>query len=78
MANGGELAVLSSESLQALNEFLPSHWSHGNPIDVLADTDSEQYGKAIEIASQDSDSDGLLAIIAPQGMAEATETAETS
>jgi acetyltransferase len=58
VANGGELAELSPESLQRLNEFLPAHWSHNNPIDVLGDADSERYARALEIASQDPNSDG--------------------
>src|SRR5208337_4843648 len=76
VANGGELAQLSPESLQRLNEFLPAHWSHGNPIDVLADTDSERYTRALEIASQDPNSDGLLVILVPQAMADPVQVAE--
>ena len=76
VANGGELATLSEESLQALGSFLPAHWSHNNPIDVLGDADSERYGKAIEIAVQDPNSDGLLTILAPQGMTDPTDVAK--
>ena len=53
VANGGELTELSPESLRRLDEFLPAHWSHNNPIDVLGDADSERYARALEIASQD-------------------------
>ncbi len=76
VANGGELAELSPESLQRLNEFLPANWSHNNPIDVLADTDSERYARALEIASRDPNSDGLLVILVPQAMADPTQVAE--
>jgi acetyltransferase len=76
VANGGELAELSPESLQRLDEFLPAHWSHNNPIDVLADTDSERYARALEIASQDPNSDGLLVILVPQAMADPLQVAE--
>jgi len=75
VANGGELATLSENTLHALNAFLPAHWSHSNPIDILGDADSEHYGKAIEIAAQDPNSDGLLAILAPQGMTDPSEVA---
>ena len=68
VANGGELAKLSEATLQKLDEFLPAHWSHGNPVDILGDADSERYAKAIEIAAQDPNSDGLLVVLAPQGM----------
>jgi len=76
VANGGELARLSETTLQKLDEFLPAHWSHGNPVDVLGDADSERYAKAIEIAAQDPDSDGLLVVLAPQGMTNPSEIAE--
>jgi acetyltransferase len=77
VASGGELAELSPETLRRLNEFLPAHWSHGNPIDVLADTDSERYARALEIASQDPNSDGLLVILVPQAMADPLLVAES-
>src|ERR1700674_5659775 len=76
VANGGELAELSPESLQRLNEFLPTHWSHNNPIDVLGDADSERYARALEIAARDPNSDGLLVIFAPQGMTDPALIAE--
>ncbi len=75
VANGGELAVLSDATVQALNSFLPAHWSHNNPIDVLGDADSERYARALELASQDPNSDGLLTILAPQGMTNPSDVA---
>jgi len=76
VASGGELAELSPESLRRLDEFLPAHWSHNNPIDVLADTDSEGYARALEIAARDPNSDGLLVILVPQAMADPSQVAE--
>jgi acetyltransferase len=73
---GGELAQLSEATLTALNEALPSHWSHGNPIDILGDADPERYTKAIEIAINDPNSDGLLVVLTPQAMTDPTQTAE--
>jgi acetyltransferase len=68
IANGGELAALSDDSRTALNALLPPHWSHGNPIDILGDADSERYSRAVEVAINDHSGDGLLVILAPQGM----------
>jgi len=76
MATGGDLTVLSAESLHELDGFLSPHWSHSNPVDVLADADAERFVRAVEIASKDPASDGLLAIIAPQGLADPTQVAE--
>lgn len=76
IATGGELTVLSAESVHELDALLAPHWSHSNPVDVLADADAERFVKAVEVASKDSSSDGLLAIIAPQGLANPTQVAE--
>lgn len=73
---GGELAELSSDSREALDEFLPEHWSRGNPIDVLGDADAERYTKTLEVVAKDKESDGLLVILTPQDMTESTRTAE--
>ena len=76
IANGGELAQLSSQTMEQLNQLLPPHWSHNNPIDMLGDALPERYAKVLEIAAADPNIDGLLAITCPQGMAEPTLTAE--
>jgi acetyltransferase len=76
IANGGDLAHLSDLSVQALSQFLSPHWSHGNPIDVLGDAGPEEYARALEIAIHDPNTDGLLAILAPQGMTDPTRVAE--
>jgi acetyltransferase len=75
MATGGELTVLSADTVRELDGFLSSHWSRGNPVDVLADADAERFVKAVDLVSQDPASDGLLAIIAPQGLADPTQVA---
>src|SRR5262252_4605679 len=76
MATGGELTVLSPDTLHELDGFLSSHWSRGNPVDVLADADAERFVKAVDVVSKDRASDGLLAIIAPQGLADPTQAAQ--
>jgi acetyltransferase len=75
IASGGELSVLSAETMKELDGFLPSHWSHANPIDILGDADPERYGKAISASAHDPHSDGLLVILSPQAMTDPTETA---
>ncbi|MFO1462767.1 MAG: bifunctional acetate--CoA ligase family protein/GNAT family N-acetyltransferase [bacterium] len=75
-AAGGQMAELAPETRRALDAFLPPHWSHGNPIDLLGDADPERYGLAVEIALKDSATDGLLVILTPQEMTDPTATAE--
>jgi acetyltransferase len=76
LSEGGELAQLSAETFTKLDAMLPPHWSHHNPIDILGDAGAERYGKAVEIAASDSETDGLLAILAPTGLADPTLIAE--
>jgi acetyltransferase len=73
---GGALAELSEGTVTALNEILPRHWSHGNPIDILGDADPDRYTKALDIAVEDPNSDGLLVILTPQAMTDPTQIAE--
>jgi acetyltransferase len=75
MATTGELTILSPETLRELDSFLSPHWSRSNPVDVLADADAERFVKAVEAVSKDPGSDGLLAVIAPQGLADPTQAA---
>jgi acetyltransferase len=76
IAGGGELAEISPETMQELDDLLPAPWSHGNPIDVLGDADPERYAKTLETAARDPESDGLLVVLTPQDMTEPTETAQ--
>ncbi len=61
--------------MDALNARLPPHWSHNNPVDILGDADPSRFGDAVEIVLRDPGCDGLLAVLAPQGMTNPTGTA---
>jgi acetyltransferase len=76
IAEGGELTELSTETIEALNNVLPPHWSHQNPVDILGDAGPERYSKAVEIVAKDPNSDGLLVILTPQGMTSPLEIAQ--
>jgi acetyltransferase len=76
ITGGGELAEVSPETIEELNAILPAAWSHNNPIDVLGDAGADRYAKALQIAAQDPKSDGLLVILTPQAMTDATATAD--
>lgn len=76
LTTGGELAEISSETMQKLNEFLPASWSHNNPIDVIGDASPERYARSLAVAADDPNSDGLLVVLTPQAMTDPTATAE--
>ncbi len=73
---GGQLTSISPEILEKLNGILPAAWSHNNPIDILGDASPERYAKALQIATEDPNSDGILVILTPQDMTDPTQTAE--
>lgn len=76
ISEGGKLAELSPETTAKLDELLPPHWSHANPVDILGDADPHRYAEAIRITLDDPNSDGLLAILTPQAMTDPTQTAK--
>jgi acetyltransferase len=73
---GGELAELSAAAMEAYNAVLPATWSHNNPVDIIGDASPERYAKALEIAANDPNSDGMLVILTPQAMTDPTKIAE--
>jgi acetyltransferase len=76
LSTGGELAPVSPEAMAKYNEFLPSAWSHNNPIDIIGDASPERYAKSLEVAAEDPGSDGMLVILTPQAMTDPTATAD--
>ncbi|MGB5082226.1 MAG: GNAT family N-acetyltransferase, partial [Burkholderiales bacterium] len=72
---GLALAELSPATIEALRRALPSHWSQGNPIDLIGDADSERYRAAVSACLADEGVDGILAILSPQAMTDAEGTA---
>ena len=76
LLGSGELAEISKQTIEELNAILPSAWSHGNPLDILGDAEPARYAKSLEIAAKDPNSDGMLVILTPQAMTDATQTAE--
>jgi acetyltransferase len=76
LTTGGALAEISKSTMDELNKFLPAVWSHNNPIDVIGDAGPDLYAKTLDAAGRDINSDGLLVILTPQAMTDATATAE--
>jgi len=76
ITSGGQLAPLSAKMMSQLNEILPPHWSHSNPIDILGDADPERFRQVTELISNDPNSDGVLVILTPQTLSAPTQTAQ--
>ncbi len=76
LARNGRLALLSSKTMDTLNKALPSHWSKGNPIDLIGDADTERYRVALEACLEDDGVDGIL-VIYTQSFLDSVELAHT-
>ena len=75
VAQGGEIAQLSRESLENLDQVLPAHWSRNNPVDILGDATPERFAQAIEIVSADPENDGVLVVLTSQATTDAKAVA---
>jgi acetyltransferase len=73
---GVSMAKLSESSIKALNQVLPEHWSHANPVDILGDATPERYQKALQVCLNDTNIDGVLTILTPQAMTNPTQVAQ--
>jgi len=73
---GGALADLTPETLAQLDNSLPLHWSHSNPVDILGDAEPALYAKALDIVSHDPHTNGVLVVLTPQAMTDPTASAE--
>jgi len=70
------LAELAAPTIERLNEILPEHWSHADPVDILGDADAERYRLSCEAVLKDHNVDGLLVLLTPQAMTNPTDCAE--
>lgn len=76
LEQGGKLAELTEESLQALAEILPSHWNRSNPVDLSADADPKRFSEAVRILTKDKNVDAVLMLHAPTRLAPSVQTAD--
>ncbi len=73
---GLEMAVLSSQTREKLQESLPRMASIINPVDVLGDALAQRFGEALEIVLQEKSVDSVLILLTPQLMTQVEKTAE--
>ncbi|UCD83928.1 MAG: CoA-binding protein [Deltaproteobacteria bacterium] len=59
-SQGLDVVTLPDEVIREINEFLPSRWSHGNPVDLAAGGGEEGMLKCMEILIKSPRIDSLL------------------
>ena len=72
---GIPLAVLSPETHEALNRFLPRGWSRGRLVDIGGDATPERYRDALLAIANDPNVDSALVLLAPHAATEPIDVA---
>ena len=73
---GGALAVLSKETIAALDAVLPPTWSHANPVDIIGDAPPERYAAALKILLASPEVDCVLTLNCPTAVASGIDAAK--
>jgi acetyltransferase len=73
---GLEIAGLSASTLAALDENLPPHWSHGNPVDLIGDANGERFAAALSAVAADPGVDAIITAYAPTAVSNADDVAQ--
>ncbi len=68
IATKGNLATLSSITLNKLNTVLPATWSEGNPIDIIGDAPPERYATSLTILMDDPELETILLMHCPTSL----------
>lgn len=73
--SNSELADVSPESTEQLQQLLPATSCCGNPFDLLGDATPELYGNVARVLAKDPANNGLLVIMTPQTITRSTDIA---
>ena len=74
-AGGGELCVLSEETIAKLHEDLPANWSRANPIDIIGDAPVARFVAALRTVLANGGPQTVLLIYAPTAIVDSAEIA---
>jgi len=75
ISEGGQLAELSTQTIERLNAVLPATWSHGNPVDIIGDATGARYAAALEVLLEQPEAESILIINCPTALASSAEVA---
>ncbi len=67
--------ALSADTINPIDALLPEYWSRGNPVDILGDATAQRYADAARVLLKAREVQGLLVMLAPQAMIDATDVA---
>ncbi len=73
---GGEIAELAPETIEALDGLLPPTWSRANPVDIIGDAPGERYAGALKAVLADPNKDAVLVLNCPTAVADSLDAAK--
>lgn len=73
---GAKLAQLSSQTIAALGEVLPTGWSRDNPVDIIGDAPPERFTSTLEILRRDPGVDVVLVVHSPTAITSSEAAAD--
>ena len=73
---GLRLPQLQNATITAVSKSLATPGVSNNPFNILADADAARYGAALTACLADSQVDGVMVILTPQGLTQATASAQ--
>ena len=56
------MAILSNDTIAALDKKLPTNWSRSNPVEIFGDTSGKRYADALEALIGDREVDAILVL----------------
>ena len=72
------MAQFQTATMERLNQALPEQWSHGNPVDILGDADTQRFQDATTACLEDPGVDAAIVMLTPQAMTEPLEVARVT
>ena len=72
---GLEPVLLTPETIEHLNKFLPPFWSKGNPIDILGNASPERWRQTVNVCLKAREIDAMIIIFVPQTLSNAVTVA---
>jgi acetyltransferase len=74
---GGSLAVLGPQTMEAINRVLPPTWGGRNPVNIFDDADAQRYQSVVAALQEDDDNDAIVVINAPTAIGATLDAART-
>jgi acetyltransferase len=74
----GTLAKLEPATIEALDAVLPPTWSRANPVDIIGDAGPDRYRAAMEAVLKDKNTDAVLVMNCPTGVASSVDGAKAT